>query len=86
MRLTVEILTIDIESGDFSLPIPEGKIGSAYLQEGTAAFNGQPVNISDFVLIEGQEQLDITAANNARIFIILSPANLDYKTYAQLRF
>ncbi len=82
----IEILSIDIAAGGFSLPVPTGKIGSAYLQEGSAKFNGEAADTSDFILVEGQETLEISDATSARVFIIFSPKELDYKTYAQLRF
>lgn len=81
----VEVQNIELKPGTFQLPIPEGKTGSAYLLEGDAAFDGEPLKVSDFVLIEGQGTLDINSTFGASIFIIFSPSKLDYQTYAQLR-
>jgi redox-sensitive bicupin YhaK (pirin superfamily) len=81
----IDVLDIRMQSGTYELPIPTGKIGSAYLLDGDASFDGQLVKTSDFVLIDGQETLNMVANNSARIFIILSPAQPSYKTYAQIR-
>lgn len=82
----IEIFSLNMGVGTYKLPLPTGKIGSAYLLEGEADFDGKTVNTNDFVLVEDQENLEIKSASNARIFVILSPAKLDYKTYAQMRF
>lgn len=81
----VEVLTIDLSAGELSLPVPPGNIGSAYILEGNATFNGEAVKTSDFVLVEGQDSLHIQSENPVQVFIIFSPAKLDYPTYAQMR-
>ena len=81
----VEVLSIDLAAGTLTLPIPNGKIGSAYVLDGEVSFNGEPAKTSDFIIVEDQEQLNITATTAVKIFIILSPAKLDYHTYAEMR-
>jgi quercetin 2,3-dioxygenase len=81
----IEVLDIQIEAGTFDLPIEKGKIVSAYILEGAATLEGQSVSVSDFVLIDGQEKIAITVAHATRIFMIISPIDPGYKTYAQMR-
>ena len=81
----IEILSIEMEAGSLSLPIPKDKIGSAYLLEGAASFDGASVKTSDFILIYNLENLEIKSDSSARIFIILSPIKPDYATYGERR-
>jgi hypothetical protein len=80
----VEVWSIDVAAGEVTLPLAAGKIGSAYILDGTASLNGEPVKTSDFVLLEGQESLEIKTTEGALVFLIVSPAQLDYPTYTQL--
>ena len=80
----VEVLSIDLEAGLFTLPIPTGKMASAYVLAGIPAFNGEALKTNDFVLVEGQESLEITTTDSAQLFIIFSPAQVDYPTYGKL--
>lgn len=80
----VEVWSIDVAAGDVTLPLAAGKIGSAYILSGDATLNGEAVKTSDFVLLEGQESLEIKTSEGAQVFLIVSPAQLDYPTYTQL--
>ncbi len=81
----VEILRIRLSAGEYFLTIPPGKIASAYLVEGVATANDEPVKPSDFMLIEGIDQVVFNTDSSADIFVIMSPIQLDYATYSQLR-
>jgi quercetin 2,3-dioxygenase len=80
----VAVYAIDLPAGAVSIPLPANSIGSAYLLDGIARMNGHAVKTSDFVLLEGQESLELQSDSNTRVFLIVSPATLDYPTYSQL--
>jgi redox-sensitive bicupin YhaK (pirin superfamily) len=81
----VEIFQIEMEKGSFSLPAEKGKIYSAYLLEGEASFNGESAKQSDFVQITEAAKIELAAAKGAKVFVIASPEQPGYRTYAQLR-
>lgn len=81
----IEIRQIRLNAGDFTLEIPAGKIASAYLVNGEATANAEPIKTSDFLLIDGVEQVVFSTVSEADIFVILSPLQPGYATYSQLR-
>jgi len=80
----VEILKIEMESGEFRLTAEPGKIYSAYVLHGSASFNGEAAKISDFVQITDQEEIALQTEEGASVFIIASPIHPGYRTYGQL--
>jgi len=82
----VEAFYLELEGETQTLAADPSKIYSAYVLEGTVAFNGGVAKPSDFVLLDGQTAIEMQSPGGAaRIFIIASPANPGYRTYGQLR-
>ena len=83
----LEILRISLEGGKkYGLQLDPGQIASAYLIEGKARVNDQPVTEKDFMIAkEANTSLNITAEADSDLFVILSPAETSYPTYIQLR-
>lgn len=81
----VEIFQIEMENGSYSLPAEKGKIYSAYILEGEALLNGEDAKESDFVQITEASNIELQTLSGAKIFVIASPENPGYRTYAQLR-
>lgn len=81
----VEVFRVNIGGGEYRLSPSPGKIYSAYVVEGAAQLNGQPVQSSDFILITDESELVWSAPAGANIFFIASPMQPGYRTYGQLR-
>jgi hypothetical protein len=82
----VTVQRIQLDNSSVHLSTSTDKINSLYVLEGTPTINGQQVQQFDFVLAKELDQVQITASEGtASLFIISSPANLYYKTYAELR-
>lgn len=81
----VSIQRIELDGASHSLAAEPGKIYSAYLLEGEAAFNGNPAKTTDFVLIAEEDRLEITATGHASVFVIAAPAEPGYRTYWQMQ-
>jgi redox-sensitive bicupin YhaK (pirin superfamily) len=82
----VTVHNIRVDNGNLTLPAEPGKVYSAYVLEGAPTFNGQKLKYKDFIVLRDQETLSIDAVDlPASVFIIGSPDQLDYPTYAQLR-
>jgi redox-sensitive bicupin YhaK (pirin superfamily) len=62
-----------------------GAMISAYLLEGAAEVNGETVKPSDFILAGAGVTLTLAPRDAADFFVIVSPADPGYRTYAQLR-
>ena len=48
-------------------------------------FDGRRASYKDFVIIEDQDAVELEAPAEATLFVIESPANVAYETYAQRR-
>ncbi len=81
----VEVLQLEVGSGTHRLPADPTKIYSAYVLDGAVTFNGATAGKSDFVLLSEESALELTAAADARVFLIASPSQPGYRTYGQLR-
>lgn len=82
----VEVLQIELENGSSEIPVNESQTISAYLLDGSAEINGELINTTDFCILDNVSSMQIKSDNSAKVFVIISPAKLDYPTYSQLRF
>lgn len=89
--VTLDTPGLEVRQLDFSqlqrhlLPVKAGKIYSLYVLSGSFAIGGEPASPDDFVLcrdLEGVLQIDCLSAG--AIFLIESPAQPGYRTYAQM--
>jgi redox-sensitive bicupin YhaK (pirin superfamily) len=80
----IEVFRLDLAAGTFRQPVENGKIYSVYVLDGTVVFDGQAAQASDFIQISEQEDFEITTTAPAQLFVIASPLQPGYKTYAQL--
>jgi hypothetical protein len=79
----LDIYTIEAEPGIFQKEISSEKILSIYLLLGQGKINGQPVAQNDFIRLTSEQLLSVEATDAIRLFVIESPAQLDYRTYAE---
>ena len=80
----VEIEVIELNNGQHSISASPEKIYSIYLLEGEANVNDAQAKISDFVLVNDEQSLEIQSNTSAKLFIISSPKHPGYRTYAEL--
>lgn len=80
----VVVQRVTLSSGKCTLPVDISRVVSAYVIEGEALINGGDAKESDFVLVKNVEVLEIQTLTGAEVFMISSPADPGYKTYAQL--
>ena len=81
----IRVEQIELENGTYRTAADPANIYSAYVLEGEATFNGERAGEADFIQLTGGEDMEIAASGTARIFMIASPVQPGYRTYAQLR-
>ncbi|MEZ4777112.1 MAG: pirin family protein [Bacteroidia bacterium] len=81
----VEIRKISFEPGTYTLPALQDKIYSFYLIEGQGALSGETMNQDDFAIISDSDTINFEANTSTEVFVISSPAVLEYSSYAKLR-
>ncbi|MEZ4828328.1 MAG: pirin family protein [Bacteroidia bacterium] len=80
----VEIRKIAMEEGTFSIPVSTDKIHSLYLIEGQITLGGETLNSDDFAIISDSDTINLEAGPSSVVFIISSPAKMEYATYAKM--
>ena len=81
----VEVMRVELNSGPHVFDAEPDKVYSIYVLKGEAVFNGQAAKQYDFVLLAEQKAIEIRTTTGAEVFLISSPAEPGYRTYAQLR-
>lgn len=81
----VEIIRCDLEIGMHDLPIDAEKVHSIYVYEGQLTIEEQKLEANDFCIVSKSEGLVIENAAPSSIFMISSPGQLNYLTYAQIQ-
>ena len=57
---------------------------SYFILSGTLEINDQQFTQGDFLIIDNESNLELVTVNNAKVFEIVSPISLHYKTYAEI--
>ncbi|TNE58054.1 MAG: pirin [Bacteroidetes bacterium] len=81
----VEVMRLEVGSGPHSFEADPSRIYSAYILDGELSFNGETAKQSDFVILRDLSAIELRTMTGATVFLIASPANLPYRTYAELR-
>ena len=81
----VEVKQMEVGSTPFRLRLDTDKVYSLYVLHGDVTVNGEKSAASDFILAHNMESLELAADGQAGIFLIASPINPGYRTYAQMR-
>lgn len=80
----LEILRLDFEKANYKRALSKDKIHSLYVIKGRFTINGEAVKADDFVIVKESDELQIESSEPGDIFMVSSPASLDYRTYAQM--
>ena len=81
----MEIREITFTGGPCTLPLDAGQVASLYVWSGAPEIGGQALKAHDFLIAREESALEVHAAENDRIFMVVSPAAPGYRTYAQMR-
>lgn len=79
----IKIEEIIFSSPGLSLELDEDKIYSIYVIEGEVTLNEGTAKQNDFFLVKDEYELEIKPSAEAKIFLIESPAKVEYATYAE---
>jgi quercetin 2,3-dioxygenase len=79
----VTIREIGFKAGDHKLDLDKNSINSVYLLEGSIIVDGKNMSASDFAVVNNELTLSFSTNNPGKIFIITTPPNLPYNTYAE---
>lgn len=79
--IVIEELIFD---GSFKKSLKEDKIYSIYVREGTLDINDSAAVKDDFVIISDANQISIESEGKGLLFVIESPKEAGYKTYAEI--
>ena len=80
----LKIVELTIEKGNYDCDLDEEEIHSLYILKGTLKINEEDVNKDDFIRIIDVPKMKIESNGDAKIFMISSPKDVLYKTYAEL--
>ncbi|MDH3215424.1 MAG: pirin family protein [Candidatus Krumholzibacteria bacterium] len=70
------------DAGEHKMALDVQQVYSAYLLDGGVTVDGNAVEPKGFTIIKQQESVTVSSSRSFRIFVIESPAKLDYQTYA----
>ncbi|GAB4251163.1 MAG: hypothetical protein Kow0027_14960 [Saprospiraceae bacterium] len=77
------IRRFSFESGSHEIELDADKVHSLYVIAGSPSINGQPTNQDDFIILEREDKLAMSANSPTDVFMISSPAVVTYRTYGR---
>lgn len=80
--ISVRDLT-DIGVGEWSMPLSKDAVYSIYMLKGEGQMDAGSLTQDDFIVVKNEDLLSIDFKSDSRLFVIESPANVSYKTYAE---
>lgn len=78
----IEVFHLALENTTFTLDLQPGRVYSAYVIAGVVHFNEQPAQTSEFAVLSNEGEVNIRPESQAEVFVIVSPAEPGYGTYA----
>jgi quercetin 2,3-dioxygenase len=80
----VFIREVSLAEGSHKLDLNDKSVLSAYLMEGRIVIEEQEMKQDDFFIVKNQKDLELNVLTDCRIFILETPLDPGYKTYAEL--
>ena len=80
----IEIYEHLFENGSHDINIKKDSYHSIFILSGTLSIDQKDLNKGDFVIVEGDDLQKTIITKSCKVFEIISPINLSYKTYAQI--
>ncbi len=81
----VRIEELRIPQGVHAIPIGHMEVLSGYLLSGKLKIDGKTSETDDFIVASGAASLEVEVLEDAKLFVIYSPMEPGYPTYAQMR-
>lgn len=79
----VRIEELRIPAGSYTIAWDHGDVLSAYVVAGGCMVDGHALGVDDFLIASGEGQLQVVVADDAKLFVIHSPMEPGYPTYAR---
>lgn len=79
----IEITEITLEEGEHTLDLDSESVYSVYVLEGLVGIDDTAVDQFGFALVKEQDSIKIAAKEKSKLFVIRSPLEPSYQTYAQ---
>ena len=81
---SIQIYQHSFTKGIYDHEIGQDRFHSIFIQYGRLKINDQTFNSGDFLIVESEVSLSIEILSDSKVFEIISPIELPYKTYAQM--
>jgi redox-sensitive bicupin YhaK (pirin superfamily) len=81
---SIQIYQHSFTKGIYDHEIGQDRFHSIFIQYGRLKINDQTFNSGDFLIVESEVSLSIEILSDTKVFEIISPIELPYKTYAQM--
>lgn len=78
----IAIKEVRLQKGKHELQIPSGKILSVFVIEGSIQVENEKLKAEDFFTVQDDDVIQLNAEENSWLFIIESPVQPSYATYA----
>jgi quercetin 2,3-dioxygenase len=79
----VAIEELRISTGSHAIPLGKAEVLSAYVLAGKLEVGGKTVEVDDFIMASGGDSLLVDASVDSKLFVIRSPMEPGYPTYAR---
>lgn len=79
----VTIEELRISEGTQEIQLGRKEVFSGYLLSGKLEMNGKVIEVDDFVIISGTDSFKLEALEDSKLFVIRSPMEPGYPTYAR---
>ena len=80
----IKIFESSFTDGENEHIIEENCYHSMFILSGNLNLKDQVFNKGDFIIVDNEKKIQLSTKNNCKIFEIISPIKLPYKTYAEV--
>ncbi len=81
---SIQIYQHSFTKGIYDHEIGQDRFHSIFIQYGRLKINDQTFNSGDFLIVESEVSLSVEILSDTKVFEIISPTELPYKTYAEM--
>ena len=81
---SIQIYQHSFIKGMYDHEIGQDRFHSIFIQYGRLKINDQTFNSGDFLIVESEVSLSVEILSDTKVFEIISPTELPYKTYAEM--
>ena len=81
---SIQIYQHSFTKGMYDHEIGQDRFHSIFIQHGRLKINDEIFNSGDFLIVDGEVSISIEIMSDTKVFEIISPTELPYKTYAEM--